>query len=314
LPGVASGAIAELRPLTPAGLRRVLREGEPRDDASLGHMARTGSVSPGYFEALGIPVLQGRAFRPADDADAPDVAVVNRRLAELLWPGRDPLGQRIQVGLEEGSAEVVGVVPTGKYDDVTEEPQPALYRPIGQLYAPTATVFVRWSAPDRGALPAVRRTLRQLDPALPLFDIEPAEALLGRALWNARAVATLLSIFGVVGLLLAAVGIYGVVAHSVRERTREMGLRIALGARAGSVLVLALRRVIALCVAGALIGILVAALLARPLGSLLFGVGTADPLTFGGVAALLLVVAVAAAWLPARRATHVDPVQALRSE
>lgn len=314
VPGVASAAVGELRPLTAGPLRRVLHEDEPRDDPSLGHMVRTGSVSPGYFATMDIPLVQGRGFLPSDDEEAPDVAVVNRRLVELFWPDGDPLGRRLQIGLEAEAVEVVGVVPTGKYGDLAEDPQPALYRPVAQLYPPTATLFVRGRDGAPPPLPAARRAVQDLDAALPLFDVEPAEALLGRALWEDRAVALLLGVFGLVGMLLAAVGIYGVVAASVRERTREMGLRIALGARSGSVLALVLGRVLALSLAGSILGLAAAALLTRPLGSLLYGVGVADPLTFGGVAALLLAVALAAGYLPARRATRVDPMVALRSD
>lgn len=313
LPGVSSAAVGELRPLTPSGLRRVLRESDAPTDAAAGQMVRTGSVSPDYFESMGIPIVQGRTFLPSDDAGSPPVAVVNRRFGELFWPGESPVGRRIRIGLEDGVAEIVGVVPTGKYDDLTEDPKPAVYRPMDQLYAPTATLFVRGST-EAGTLAAARTALQQLDPALPLFDIEVAEALLGRALWNARALATLLAAFGLTGLLLAAIGIYGVVAHSVRERTREMGLRIALGAGPSSVLALSVRRVMGLASAGAFLGLATAAVLARPLGGLLFGVAATDPVVFGAIAGLLMTVAALASWVPARRATRIHPVQALRSE
>ena len=314
LPGIESAAVGEYRPLTPSGLTRVLRQGESDDEQEAGHLSRVSSVSSSYFETMGIPISRGRGLQPSDDGGGPQVAVVNQRMADLLWPGEDPLGRRLRVSLEEGVVEVVGVVPTGKYGDLTEDPLAALYRPLPQRDPASATLFVRGDEDVPGTLPAVRRTVQSLDPSLPLFDVEPAEALLDRALWSARAIALLLGGFGLVGMLLATLGIYGVVSMSVRERTREVGLRIALGSSARDVLGLVLGRILALAVLGSIIGLAGAALLTRSVDAMLVGVDASDPLVFGSVVLLLMGVAAAAAWVPARRATRVDPVVALRSD
>lgn len=312
LPAVRAAAISQQRPLQPGPLRTVFRENDDPLEPEVGHMVRTIAVSPEYFDTATIPVLIGRGFRDSDRNDNLAVTVVNQRLADILWSDEEVLGQRLVVGRQV--LTVVGVVPTGRYVDLVEDPQPALYVPIAQWYPPTATFFVRAHSGAESVLPAVRSTLQEIDPGLPLFDMEPADALISRALWTARAITVALGAFGLLGLTLAAVGIYGVVATSVRERSREMGLRMALGAGRRQVLAAVLARVARSLAAGAVAGLALTAYLARQLAPQLYGVSTTDALTYGVVTAALAVVAMAAAWVPARRATGIDPAITLRME
>lgn len=314
-PGIAAAAVGELRPLSFGPLRGVRPEGGPAgDDPEDNTLVRTNAVSPGYLETLGIPLLRGRGIDPGDRAGGPPVVVINERLAEMFWPGADPIGRRLLFSLEDEWAEVVGVVRTGRYNGLGEDPQPAMYRAAAQTPPASATLYIRSRGATGAALAAARRRVQALDPDMPLFDIEPGTALVENALWGRRVGAILLTAFGLVGLALAALGIYGVLATAVRERTHEMGLRMALGADSGRVLRSVLGRAMALVGLGVALGAAGALLLARTVSGLLFGVSAADPATFVLVSLALLLTAALAGYLPARRATKVDPVQALRRE
>jgi predicted permease len=258
--------------------------------------------------------VRGRDFDERDDEKAPPVALVNETFARRFWPGEDALGRRFRLGGPESPlTEVVGVVGDGKYAGLNEEPQAYVVRPLSQVYTGTNTLILRTDRDARELLAAVRREVRQLDPHLPAAG-KPLEERLAMPLLPVRVAAALMGGFGLLALMLAAVGIYGVMSHAVSRRTREIGIRVALGARASNVLRLVIGQGMAPVLAGVLVGLLAALGLARLAGSLLFGVSAADPLTYVGVATLLTGVALLACYVPARRATKIDPMAALRNE
>ena len=313
VPGVRTAAVSSLRPLNFGPLRAIFREGEDPSDSDAGTMIREELVSAGFVATVGASLLRGRDLEPSDVQDAVPVALVNQEMADRLWPNQDPLGQRFHIALPPADVTVVGVIETGKYVNVGEDPAPAYFRPVEQAYSPTATFFLR-TPPGSSALLAASRELQAIDPSLPVFDAMPAGNLVAQATWNTRAITFLLGVFGLVGLVLAAVGVYGVVATSVRQRTREIGLRMALGAQAPQMVLTVVRGSLAVTGFGIAVGLGLAALLARPLTPQLFGVSTTDLPTYAGTASILGIVAVLAAYLPARRAARVEPTEALRAE
>jgi predicted permease len=312
LRGVRSAALAEIVPLGMARQRRGVEiEGyAPREGEEMEFGVNT--VGPGYFETMGIPLVRGRGFDRADRKGAASVAVVNESFARRFWPGEDPIGRRFSTE-RGGIREVVGVAKDGKYWSLTEEPQPHFYEPFAQAYEPDMVLLVRTAGDPHGILPLLARETRELDPELPLEVVTMADHL-GFALLPQRLGATVLGVFGVVGLLLAAFGLYGVMSYVVSQRTSEIGIRVALGARARDVRLLVLRRAFALTLAGLALGVAGALAAARLLAAFLVDVSPTDPATLVAVALVFTAVALLASWLPARRAVAVDPVRALRSE
>jgi putative ABC transport system permease protein len=283
--------------------------------------ASFGMVSPGYFHAMRVPFLRGRDFSVADNDAAPRVAVVNDSFARMHFPGRDPLGQRIRPGLsttekETPWREIVGVVADIKHGALTESDQPAFFVPFAQGLISPLYLIVRTAGESAGPGVAedIRKTLARKDPELALYDVKPLDAYLATSVASERFETLLLAVFAGLGLTLTAVGLYGVVAHGVAQRTREFGIRLALGARSGEVLGMVVRRGLALAGIGLVVGVVMAAFAARLLTTALHGIDPLDPVTFGAVAAVLLAVAMVASYVPARRATRVDPILALRVE
>jgi putative ABC transport system permease protein len=315
LPGVRSAAVAAHLPL---GVRiiteKLLIEGQPASDDRHRPEVDLVAVGPGYFETLGIPVVRGRTFGWHDDRAAPGVAIVNATAARRFWPGDSALGKRLKVGKEEAWTEVVGVARDGKYRSLGEEPRPFLYRPYLQHYSSSMTLLVATASDEQETLHAVRRELEAMDPNLPIFDLKTMSQHLGIMLFPARMGAWLLAAFGTLGLILASVGLYGVVSYSVSKRTREVGIRMAVGAHRGQILQLVLREGMVLVAVGMALGIGGALAAGRLLTVLLYGIGGNDPAVFLGVPLLLAAVACLAIVIPARRATRVNPMVALRYE
>ncbi|MDP9120404.1 MAG: ABC transporter permease [Acidobacteriota bacterium] len=315
LPGVRSAAVAGHLPL---GVKivseKVLAEGQPVSDDRHRPEVDLVAVGPGYFETLGIPLVQGRAFGWHDDHDTPGVAIVNETAARHFWAGQTALGKRFKIGKSDAWVEVVGVARDGKYRTLGEEPQPFLYRPYLQSYSSSMTLIAATTVDEQETLRAVRRLLAEMDPNLPVFDFKTMSQHLGIMLFPARMGAWLLAAFGLLGLILASVGLYGVVSYSVSKRTREVGIRIAIGAHRRQILQLVLREGMVLVAVGLVIGVGCALAGSRLLTSLLYGIGANDPAAFVGVPVLLAAVALLAIAIPARRATRVDPVIALRYE
>jgi predicted permease len=314
LPGVRSVALAYIVPISGGGMRtNVWVEGyqpKPNEDTEL----NTNIVSPNYFKTIGIPLLQGRDFNAADTMNAPGVVIINEEFARRYFPGANPVGKRVRTDSEGPYLEVVGVVKNAKYRALREEPLPFFYTPLAQGARGAMTLFVRTDGDPLAVLPSVRAELKNLNKNLTLFQVNTFSAHLADALSSDTMIAVLLSIFGVAALMLAAVGLYGVMSYAVARRTHEIGVRMALGAQTGDIIKLVLWQGMILLLAGCVVGLAAAFALTRLMSSLLYGVGATDPLTFVGITLLLAGVAMLACYIPARRATKVDPMVALRYE
>ncbi|MFN8570791.1 MAG: ABC transporter permease [Gemmatimonadaceae bacterium] len=270
------------------------------------------TVAPGYFEAMGIPLLRGRDFSVQDDSTAPRGLIVNERFAQRFFKGADVVGRTLKVGRREHT--ILGVVPTGKYKTLGEDPTAYMYFAQAQRWSAEMTMNIRTSGNPTAIVPALRSAVSAMDPALPLADVRTMDEWLGTALLPARLTGSVLGIFGILGLLLAAVGMYGVMAYSVAQRTREIGIRMAIGAAEGQVLGLVMRQGMTLVGVGAVIGLAGALGASRLVRGLLIGGQAVDPLTFVGVPLVLIAVSALAIWVPARRAGSVNPVTAIKAE
>jgi len=275
-------------------------------------------ASAGYFRSLGIPLVHGRLFDERDAMDAPHVAVISQAMARATWPNQEPLGHTIEFGNMDGDPRlltVVGVVGDVREESLERRPRPTVYVSYRQRPQKTESfdVVLRTAVDPASVLPAARAIVRGLDPAVPP-SFDTFTRVFARSLAARRFNLVLVGIFASTALLLAVIGTYGVMAYAVARRTREVGVRMALGARAGDVLRLVLVQGVGAAAAGVALGIAGAAVLTRTMRSLLYGVTATDPVTFIAVALLLALVAVAASYIPARRATQVDPLIALRSD
>jgi len=273
-------------------------------------------VGNGYFQTMGIAVLRGREFTERDDESSPKVAIVNETMARRYWPDQEALGKRFALKREGPYLEIVGVGRDGKYVFLGEDPRAFFYIPFGQNYRGDMTLFLHNAGDDATALAGVRQVVRELDPELPLYDVKTMKSHLrdGLALLFVRLGARLATAFGLLGLVLAVVGVYGVVSYAVSQRIHEIGIRMALGASGSDVLKLVVGQGLILTLAGVAIGLVASLTVTRVMTSLLYGVSATDPLTFGVISMLLAGVAVAASFIPARRALKVDPMVALRYE
>ena len=272
---------------------------------------------PDYFQTMGIPLVAGREFTEQDSVDAPGVIVVNETLARQNWPGEDAIGRRIKIGgLDSGGPwlTVVGVTRDVRQFGLDQKPIPIFFRPYSQAAWPSMTVVVRVAAAPAAFAEPVKQMLAQIEPNRPVTDVETMEQVVHESVGGRRFPTLLLLAFSVVALALAAVGIWGVVAFAVTQRTREIGIRVALGARGRDVLGMILRRSLVAAFAGIAIGLAGAFVLTRFLASMLFEVQPMDPIVLGLVSAVLAAVVVVASYLPARRATKIDPIIALRCE
>jgi len=316
LPGVERAAWAAWIPIATVsdGGPFWLESRPPRADEQPQNAA-TARVDPGYFAAANTPILEGRAFTDRDDAQAAPVTIVNQTLAAQLWPTQSALGRFFV--LEGTRVQVVGVVPNGKYYFVWEAPRAMAYRPLAQNTPLRATLVVRSSRPPSELIGDLQRTLRLVDPAVFVYDVRTMDqhlAMEGNGFAAFSIGATVTSVFGTAGLLLAAVGLYGMMAGRVSQRTKEFGVRIALGADRRAILRDVLGRAIRLACIGIVGGAVLAAFAAQGLSALLLDVSPFDPLTYGLVAVVLTSVCALASFIPARRATRVDPIVALRAE
>jgi predicted permease len=309
VPGVISAALARDTPFRVASARSVLLPGQE----TLGRSTLTSVVSPGYFQTMGIALLRGRDFRPQDLKTAPRVVIVNETAATAYWPGQDPIGQHISFAGEGVPVEVIGIVKTANYQAIAEPPQPMVYLSLVQYYFPTAVLYLRTTGDPEAVSGTVRRRVQLLDRNL-LLQVESLETSIRELLWAQRLSAGVLAVFGALALLLATVGIYGVISYSVRQRTREIGVRLALGATVSDVRKMILREGVRLVAIGVASGAAVSLAAAGSVGGMLFIKNPRDLPTFILVPAALALVGLIACWIPAIRAANIHPSVALRDE
>jgi predicted permease len=312
VPGVKSAAITNILPLTPVGPGCVADyRGKTTGDS---FAATSSSIDAGFLATMRISLLAGRNFTAADGPDSPRVALVNESLARSLWPGQSALGRRIELGCHDKTVlEVAGVVADTKVVSLGEAPRPHVYRPFLQTSDGMQTIIVE-TAGNSVSPETIRRTVAETNPAARIYEVKSLPEWVDKSYWALRWEVTVIGMFAALALLLAAVGLYGVVAYQVTLRTREIGVRIAIGARPGDVSGLILRQGMKLTLVGIVIGLGIFGVAGRAIAGLLTGVNPTDPATFAGVSMLWLAVAALACYLPARRAARVEPLEALRHE
>jgi putative ABC transport system permease protein len=275
-------------------------------------------ASPEYFETLGIRLVRGRTFTDRDREGQPKVVIINETAARLLFKGEDPIGRRMTLGQgdfdKDKGAEVIGIVNDVRYRSVEVGPRSDSFVPLLQSWRGGGTLFVRTSLDPASLTPMLRKEIAALDADLPLSNIKTMGNRFGDATWRTRLSADLLGLFAALALLLAAIGLYGVMAQAVEQRTREIGVRMALGAERRNIFTLVIGRAFAIATAGIVVGIGLSLMSMRFLDTLLYNVKPNDPTTLGVLAVVLLLVSLLASYVPARRATRVDPLTSLRSE
>jgi len=314
VPGVDSATIASNFPLGGGLGRTVFPEGQDEASGYRGTLTQLNDVAPNFFQTLRIPLVGGREFTDADRKDTRQVAIINEAMANQFWPNQNAIGKRFHFFGETQLREVVGVVRNTVVNNIGEEAQPLAYLPLTQDFAPAATMQVRTSGRPESTIAAVRGQVQSLDTNLALTNLNTIEELIDQGLWAPRVGAALLAVFGGLALLLAIIGVYGVLSYSVSQQTREIGIRMAMGARTASVLSLIIGQGMRLAVVGLMLGLLIAFATMRVLSSLLFGVSAHDPVTFAGVSLILATAAILGCYIPARRAAKVNPITALRYE
>jgi predicted permease len=314
LPGVQGAALAVMLPLGGGGLGLggISVAGREAPDPRRGWDVDWNVVTPGYFATLGIPLVRGRDFSTVDRTGGGDVAILNEAFAAALYPGEDPVGRTLTN--DDRTITVIGVARNAKYRTLGEAQRNFIYVPLGQRYLGRTNVLIKMSPAAMAPGAAVRRIVAGVDPALPILREQALSEQAAVALLPQRIALFVSGGLGVVALLLALLGIYGVTAYAVARRTREIGVRVALGAQRSDVIALVLRQGLVLAGWGVMLGALAAFGVTRLLGGLLYGVPPTDALALGAAAALLALTALGASWIPARRAARLDPVIALRSE
>jgi predicted permease len=317
VPGVESATLTTNVPLWNGlgMMRTVLVEGRAADADNNGILTPVCTVEPTYFETLSIPIVAGRALSEIDRQDALNAVVINETTAKRFWPDENPIGRRFHFfGQDETIREVVGVAKTIKYQTVGEDDQAYIYMPRLQNYQPGMSLVIRAAGPLDSVLATVRNEVQQRDRALPITNVQTLGEVMQLGLWPARMAASLLGVLGFLALLLASIGIYGVMSYTVSQRNREIGIRMALGAERSEVLGLFLKQGMLLVAVGAVIGLVVAGFAGSMIGSLLYDLSPVDLPTFALTTLVLAFVALVASFIPARRATAVDPVVVLRYE
>jgi predicted permease len=317
LPGATIVASAEFTPFGNSGWGNGVKAPGTATAAEKYVDVHENSVSPSYFRALGIPILAGRDFRDSDTATSPKVVILNRTLARYLFGDKNPIGRRLILGADQSDVEVAGIVADSQYSGVRDAPGRFLYAPYEQCddeFTRQASFFVRTGGLESSVLSGVTATVRQLDANIPVRRLETMNALVLDSIYTERLLAILVAAFGVLAATLAAVGLFGTLSYAVTRRTREFGIRIALGAGGSSILGLVLREVCWMLVIGVAAGLPASYALARLVESQLFGIRAHDPVVLIGATLLMAVVALAAGLIPGTRAMRIEPVRALKHE
>jgi putative ABC transport system permease protein len=313
VPGVKSAAVVTALPMNGNfGSRYFGIEGRPPQPPGQGFNANTNIATPGYFATMNIPLLDGRDFDARDVKGAPDVVIINQEAVRRYWPDENPIGQRLTV--EQRARTIIGVVGNVKQSGLDIETRPEMFWPYYQLPVPFGTFVVRTTGDPVGLISSVRSAMHGVDRDLPLYGMKTVDDVIAESVAPQRLNMLLLGIFAGLALVLAAVGLYGVISYSVSQRTREIGIRMALGASQKSVLRLVVSQGISLALIGVAIGVTASLFLTKLMATLLFGVSVTDPITFVAISLLLIGVTTVASIVPARRAMKVDPMVALRYE
>jgi len=314
VPGVQAAAAGSTVPLFQGGFARtVFLEGQDASDRRAGKLVQITVGSAHYLETLGIPLMRGRALSDVDQPNTPTSVVINETMAKRFWPDQDALGKRFKFFGQQNFNQVVGIAKDSKYNFIGEEPTPYIYQATTQVYQPQLSLFVKAARPE-AVLGTVRGEVQQLDRNLPLTGVFTLTEIFDQSLWAPRMGASLLAVFAGLSLVLAVIGIYGVMAYSVSQRRRELGIRMALGASRADVLRLVVLQGLRLTMMGVACGLVASFAASRLIASMLFDVSPTDVVTFVAVPALLALAALGASYLPARRATRIDPMVALRYE
>jgi putative ABC transport system permease protein len=315
VPGVQSATLVRGLPFSGNGgtTRIVLPDREP-PAKGMEPEVMFNTAMPNYFETIGIPLLRGRVFGSEDQAKTPAVVVINQMMAQRFWPNQDPLGKQVKFAQDGSTATIVGVVGDAKHYYLEEEQRPQMYDTYSQDSGLFATVLIRTTGEPLSLAEAVRQAIWKVDPDQPMWKIRTVEFLMSRSTADRRFLMVLMGIFASLALVLTIVGLYGVISYLVNQRTQEIGIRMALGAQVSDILRMVLKQAMVLVLTGVALGLAAAWLLTRLMSRLLYQVSATDPMTFAGIALLLIIVALLACYVPARRATKVDPLVALRYE
>jgi macrolide transport system ATP-binding/permease protein len=313
LPGVVSVSWASNLPLFGSPSRKLSIDGVTTGDKDAGALTVVNSVDIDYFDTAGIAITRGRHFTDADSGAGSPVAIINETLARRYWPGQDPIGRQLSFVGDAVRRQIVGVTRTVNYDQIGEAPQPCVYLPLAQNFTDLVVLHVRTKADPAPVMTAVQREVQTIDANLDVGDVRTIQKVIDQALFGATMSGGLLGVFGLLALALASLGMYGVMAYTVSLRRREMGVRLALGADAGTVLRQVLGDGLKLVAIGLLIGTLGAIGISLLLARFLYGLSALDPASFAGAAIVLLAAAAAACYIPARRASRLDPLTVLRS-
>ena len=312
MPGIAHVSWSSNLPFWNRAARGILIEGRETRNKSDVVTTIVNTVGLDYFATTGIPVIEGRDFSRADRDGSLPAAIVNETMASRYWPNQDPLGKRFKFSGENSYRQIVGVVKTVNYQALNEEPQPCIYLPLDQNFSDAMVLYVRTGRDPSQLLSALQREIRTSDPQVDVSDVRTGQTLIEQVLFSARMAVKLLGVFGLLALALASIGLYGIMAYSVNLRRREIGVRMALGAAQVGVLRLVLRQGMTLVGTGMALGLVLSLLVGRALSTSLYGISATDPVSLLGSALVLIAVAFAACYLPARSASRVDPLVALR--
>ena len=314
VPGVQAATIASTVPLFNGGFSRtVFLEGQDVTDRRAGHLVQVSVVAPTYFETVGIPLVRGRGLLASDQPNTPVVCIVNETMAKKFWPDQDPIGKRFKFFGQDYFTQVVGIAKDSKYNFIGEGPTEFIYQSTLQVFQSAVSLFVKSARPD-AVLGTVRGEVQQMNRTMPLTGVFTLDEIFSQSLWAPRMGASLLAIFAALSLVLAVIGIYGVMAYAVNQRRRELGIRMALGAGRSDVLGMVVAQGLRLAIIGVVIGLALAFAGTRLVSNLLFDVSATDLVTFVAVPLMLALAALVASYLPARRATRIDPIIALRQE
>ena len=314
LPGVISASWATQLPLFARPSRSVVIEGRDAGDQRADIVTIVNAVDVGYFATVGMTLTRGRDLTAGDREGSLPVALVNEALAARAWPGLEPLGKRLRLAGEDVTREVVGVIKTANYSALGEAPQPCLYLPLRQQFVDAAVLYVRTDTDPTAILGTVQRTVRAIDGQIDVSDVRTIETVISQSLFGATAGVGLLTVFGLLSLALASLGLYGATAHAVKQRRREIGTRMALGAPRLAISNLVLRQGLTPVAIGIVLGGAMSVVVGRLMSGVLFGVTAADPVSLAGASTILTVVAAVANYLPARQASRIDPILALREQ